>query len=49
VVVFYGLNGWQLGLSNDELVNLAVDVANGQLGVDEIAAWLKASAVELPI
>jgi death-on-curing protein len=47
-LVFYEWNGWELNVSDIDLYGLAVDVANGKLTVDEIAAWLEGSASELP-
>lgn len=47
---FYALNGWWLMSSQDDLVQLALDVVAGGLrGVDAIAARLKALVKGMPL
>lgn len=43
-VVFYGLNGWILAMSDNKAVGLLVDVAEGYIDVDRLASTLKNSA-----
>jgi death-on-curing protein len=43
VIAFYGLNGHRLTLTNDEVYDLVIKVAAGELNhVEEIAAFLQA-------
>ena len=44
LVTFYKLNGYQVRAEQDEVVALAVDVAEGQVDVSGIAGTLKAWA-----
>jgi death-on-curing protein len=46
--VLYRLNGWILDLTNDELLALAIDVAEGIVDVAEIAKRLAETASEDP-
>lgn len=48
--IFYNLNGWDLHTEQGELVALAVDVAEGQIDVEGIAAVTKgwARGLDLP-
>ena len=47
---FYGLNGWWLNASQDELIRLVLDVAEGTLtGADAIAVRLMPLAEEMTI
>lgn len=46
--MFYMLNGYNLNAEAGEIVGLCVDVAEGQIGVPDIAAVLKAWAEEFP-
>lgn len=48
--IFYNLNGWDLHAEQGELVALAVDVAEGQIDVEGIAAVTKgwAQGLDLP-
>lgn len=39
-IVFYGLNGWWINTDDGDLVALALDVAEGQIGVEQIAKRL---------
>jgi prophage maintenance system killer protein len=41
VVVFYGLNGWELGDDQDAVVALALDVAEGLIDSVQVAGRLK--------
>jgi death on curing protein len=41
MIVFYGLNGWELETDQESLVTLAIDTATGRLDVEAIAATLK--------
>lgn len=47
VLVFHGLNGLWLDAAQDEIVALAVDVAEGILDVAAIAGRLKSWATSL--
>lgn len=49
MLVFYGLNGSWIEAQQDELVALAVDVAEGILDVAAIAGRLKGWARPLPV
>jgi death-on-curing protein len=41
MIVFYGLNGWELETDQESLVNLALDAATGRSDVEAIAAMIK--------
>lgn len=41
VVVFYGLNGYEFIAEDGDLVALALDIAEGLISLDQIAAMLK--------
>ena len=49
VGVFYGLNGYWIDTTYDTLIALAIDVAEGQLNVDAIAAQLKSLATAIQL
>lgn len=42
MILFYNLNGYAIEANQGEVVALAVDVAEGQIGVEGIAGLLKA-------
>jgi death on curing protein len=44
MIVFYNLNGWEIELEQGRLVALALDTAEGLIGVDQIAKQLEAAA-----
>jgi death-on-curing protein len=49
VAWFYAINGWWLMSTQDDLVQIALDVAEGRLkGVDAIAERLQQLSKELP-
>jgi death-on-curing protein len=48
-IVFYGLNGWWINTDDGDVVALAIDVAEGQIGVDQIAKRLSGWAERRPI
>lgn len=47
VYVFYRMNGWQLRAADIDIVNLALEVAEGSLDVPELANRFKDSVSEL--
>lgn len=50
VAWFYGLNGWWLSATQDQLIQLALDVVEGRLrNVEPIADRLSQLAKELPV
>ncbi|MEW5913114.1 MAG: type II toxin-antitoxin system death-on-curing family toxin [Thermodesulfobacteriota bacterium] len=44
--VFLGLNGWHLDAREDEAYQQIMALAEGGLGEDELAAWLRANSVK---
>ena len=49
VIVFYNLNGFDVIASSDDLIALAIDVAEGQLDVAGITGVLKGCVLELDL
>jgi death-on-curing protein len=45
-LVFLDLNGYELTASWEELYDVALMVANKQMGLDELAIWLESNSVE---
>ena len=44
---FLGRNGYTLKAANEDLVSIALGVAQSQLDLDQIAAWLKENSQKL--
>jgi death-on-curing protein len=49
VDVYYGLNGWELTAEQEDMVALALDVAEGQIDVEGIAKVLGGWATQLEL
>jgi death-on-curing protein len=49
VLIFYGLNGWEIVTDQGEIVALAVDVAEGLVDVAAISKTLKSWARQLEL
>lgn len=46
MAVFLGLNGWGIEAPEEEVVTVMVALAAGELGEEELAAWLRSRMVE---
>lgn len=48
-ILFYNLNGFQIDAAQEDVVALAVDIAEGQIDVEGIAGILKGWTKALPL
>jgi death-on-curing protein len=49
MILFYNLNGFRIEAAQEDVIALALDIAEGQIDVDGIAGTLKGWAKALPL